>query len=352
MQLRLPAIAAILFACASTSRAAPPIELELATERGVQITAPHEWLQLLAAAGIDNVRIRGAQPGDQPRVENLGTSERPRYRVAGILTSRNQLLLPGGTFSPGDRSPLKDYFERLAADGGEALTAPRGMFGLTEKETVAVFADLAQPIDFETKRQSPRAIIDRLQTKFASIVAVDTAADRALREAEPAIDEIRGLAAGTGLAMMLRNRGLALRPEKSRGRPVVYRVELAAANSLDSSTLGKMADQQMTQWPIGWELQKSPGQTAPSLFEFLNAEIDGYTLEETLAAIGPRLKIPLYLDHVALAAHQIEPAKIQVRLARTRTFYKRVIDRALAQARLGSQVRIDEAGTPFLWITR
>ena len=30
---------------------------------------------------------------------------------------------------------------------------------------------------------------------------------------------------------------------------------------------------------------------------------------------------------------------------------ERVIDRVLAQARLGSQLRVDEAGTPFLWIT-
>jgi hypothetical protein len=41
-----------------------------------------------------------------------------------------------------------------------------------------------------------------------------------------------------------------------------------------------------------------------------------------------------------------------VTLPRTKTYYKRVLDRVLAQARLGAQVRIDEAGTPFLWITR
>jgi hypothetical protein len=108
----------------------------------------------------------------------------------------------------------------------------------------------------------------------------------------------------------------------------------------------------MTHWPIGWELQQTPGQTAPSLFEFLNAEVDGYTLEETLAAIGPRLRIPIYLDRAALAAHRIDLAQIQVRLPRTRIFYKRLIDRVLAQARMGSELRIDEAGKPFLWVTR
>jgi len=41
-----------------------------------------------------------------------------------------------------------------------------------------------------------------------------------------------------------------------------------------------------------------------------------------------------------------------VKLARTKTSYKRVIDRILSQARLASEVRVDEAGVPFLWISR
>jgi hypothetical protein len=352
MRSQLVANLVFVFAFALTSRAAAPVELELATERGVQVTAPHEWLQLLTQVGIDNVRVRGARPGDRPAVQNIGTSERPRYHVTGILTLRNELLLAGGTFSRGDRSRLKDYFERLAADGADSLTAPRGMFGLTEKEIEAVFADLAQPIDFETEGQLPRAVIDRLQTAFASKVVVDAEADPALRDATPCADELQGLSAGTGLAIMLRSDGLVLRPDKPRGQAVVYRIALLENNVLTRSTLGKTTDHELRQWPIGWEPQKPPGAAAPSLLEFLNAEIDGYTLEETLAAISPRLKIPLYLDHAALAAHHIDPAKIQIRLPRTRTFYKRLLDRVLAQARLGSEVRVDEAGTPFLWITR
>jgi hypothetical protein len=352
MNMRFLVITVVMFVIVGRACAAAPIELELATERGVQITAPHEWLQLLTAIGIDNVRIRGAEPGDEPRVENRGTNERPHYQVAGILTSRNELRLPGGTFSHTDRSRLKDYFAQLAADGGESLTAQRGLFGLTEKDIEAVFADLAQPVDFETKGQQPRAVIDRLQSSFALKVTVNADAERALNGAAPVVDEMQGLTAGTGLAMMLRNYGLVLRPHQSRGRPVVYRVALAAADSAPSSTLGKTADHAMLHWPIGWELQQSPGQTAPPLFEYLNAEIDGYTLEETLAAIGTRLKLSIYLDRAALAAHRIDLAKIQVRVPRSRTYYKRVIDRVLSQARLGSQLRVDEAGSPFLWITR
>jgi hypothetical protein len=351
MKLRL--LVTFLFVLASNcaAHAAAPIELELATERGVQITAPREWLQLLTTIGIDNVRIRGARAGDEPSVKNRGSSERPRYFVVGILTSRHQLQLPGGTFSRNDKAKLKDYFEGLTADGAEAVTAPRGRFGLTEKEMAAVLADLAQPIEFQTKELAVREVMEQLQAKFKARIALDVASDRALQDSAPCRDELKGLTSGTGLAILLRGSGLALRPEKLRGERVAYRIEPIASDAMDEETLGNVKGADSKRWPIGWEPQQTPGELAPSLFEFRNAEISGFTLEETLAAIGPRVKIPIYIDHAALATHKIEPARIQVRLARTRTIYKRVIDRVLAQAKLGSQVRIDEAGTPFLWIT-
>ena len=154
--------------------------------------------------------------------------------------------------------------------------------------------------------------------------------------------------------MMLRNHGLVFRPEKLRGEAVVYRVGVAEADAIGQSTLGKTSapDSNPKSWPIGWEPEKAPGATAPSLMESLNAEIDGYSLEEALAAIGPRLKVPMYLDHAALAAHNIVPAKVPIKLAGARMSYKRLLDRVLAQARLGSSLRVDESGKPFLWVTR
>jgi hypothetical protein len=157
---------------------------------------------------------------------------------------------------------------------------------------------------------------------------------------------------GTGLAIVLRNYGLVMRPEKPRGQPVVCRVVMADGDAIGQSTPGKTDSPDATYWPIGWEPENAPGAVAPSLMESLNAEIDGYSLDEALAAIGPRLKVPIYLDHAALAAHRIEPAKIQVKVARARMFYKRLLDRMLAHARLRSSVRVDEKGAPFLWVTR
>jgi hypothetical protein len=358
MTARLIAISMLVFAGTATMFAAPPVELELATERGVQITAPQQWLQLLAGVGIQNVRIRpagragGAQRSEEPRVTQAGTTERPSFRMLGIITTRDQLRLPGGTFNRSDRAKLKDYFDRLGADGAESLTLPRGMFGLTEPEIKTVFAELAQPINFETARQLPRAVIEQLQAKLSLKIDLNDAATTSLNASRPLRDEMKGLATGTALAMLLHNHGLALRPEKPRGQAVVLRVIEEDRNNPRRAAAGKTSDSELKHWPVGWEPHETPGRTAPALFEIRNAEIDGYTLEETLDAIAPRITISYYYDRAALIGNDIDPTKVQVRVPRTRTSYKRVIDRALSHARLHSQVRVDEAGQPFLWISR
>jgi hypothetical protein len=274
--------------------------------------------------------------------------------VVGILTSHDQLRLPGGTFTRGERAKLKDFFERLSADGAQSLTAPRGQFGLTEAELTAVFTDLSKPIDFETKGLPPRAALNRLQTKLSLKLEIDPTAEPPLRDAKPIEDEVKGLSAGTGLAMLMRNYGLVVRPVKERGQAVTYRIANADAETLAQSTLGNATspDPKQKNWPIGWDPDKPPGEIAPSLRESLNAEIDGYSLAEALAAIGPRLKMPLFLDHAALAAHKIDPARTQLKLARARMTYKRLLDRVLVQAHLGDSLRADENGTLFLWVTR
>ena len=113
-----------------------------------------------------------------------------------------------------------------------------------------------------------------------------------------------------------------------------------------------MTGPDMPYWPVGWEPEKAPGAIAPGLFDQLNAEIDGYTLDETLSAIGPRLSVPYFLDRTALAAKGVDPATVKIKIARTKTSYKLLLDRVLSQARLGSELRVDEVGTVFLWISR
>ena len=52
-----------------------------------------------------------------------------------------------------------------------------------------------------------------------------------------------------------------------------------------------------------------------------------------------------------MPAAQIDPTTAAVSLPETTTYYDRILDRLLFQAKLKYQLRTDEAGKPFLWIT-
>jgi hypothetical protein len=56
-------------------------------------------------------------------------------------------------------------------------------------------------------------------------------------------------------------------------------------------------------------------------------------------------------DRKALAQQKIDPGKTKVSFPNRRTFYASALQRMLFQARLKFQVRYDDAGSPFLWIT-
>jgi hypothetical protein len=339
-----------LFASALLAAAvwAAPVELEVATERGLQVTAPHEWLQLLTSAGVAHVRIRSASRGEQPSLKNRGTDERPQYHVVGILTARQQLLLPGGTFGRSDGAKLKDYFDRLASDGGEGVVAPRGRFDLTEAQFRALHNDLSRPVGLATSELTLKQLIEKLSDRFQHEIRIDRSVSTAMAQPDALGEELQNLTVGTGLALALRKYHLGLQPHKPRGAGVVLRVVPLGPEEFEE----RLESLPSKVWPVGWEAEARPRELAPKLFEYVNARIAGYSLREALGLLESRIAVPIFLDQSALHRHQIDADQLQIEFPLERTYYKRVLDRILFQARLHAELRVDEAGTVFYWVTR
>lgn len=341
---------AVLAACLSAptwgpAACAATVTVELISERGVQGTAAHEWLQLVADAGATGVRFRTAGPGDAPQIENLGDPQAPIWKLTGLINSKDELVVPRGKFTRYDRGKLRDYLADLAADGDQAIVAPRGRFGLTEPQFNAVYEDLAQPLGFSTKGRRLDEVLEEAAQGLRLELAIGPTSAGVLREAPPVREELRGLTRGTALAIALRGARLGLSPEKLRGAEVRHAVlplpqEMLGAEGADF-------------WPIGWPIEESPRAAAPILFEFLNVQVDGIPLAKAMGAIEPRLKdLHVCWDHATLSAAGIDPAQIPVQVPRTRTYYKRLIDKILFQARLKETLRVDERGAVLMWITR
>jgi len=317
--------------------AEPRVEMELAFDRGLPLTAPQKWSRVLANAGVSRVKLRAARGGETATIDTLGTGSNVSYHVFGILIDGNQLVVPGGRFRLGDQQKIEQWLERLRQDGPELLTAAeRPPFGLTVVLLKRVRDDLQQPVTSSTKGQDPHAVMQRVERKLSIPLQVDREAIAALRTAGPIVEELQGLSSGTVLAAVLRPLGLALVPQR-QGQKVRYVVRRATAEE--------------DIWPIGWPPKEKRQALAPQLFDILPVKIDDFPLTETLAAIGQRIEIPMLLDHNTLARHAIDTKSLRVSYPGKKSSYSLVLRSILAQVGLRGELRLDDAGSLFFWIT-
>lgn len=313
------------------------VELELLTEPGLPVNAAQRWLGTLKDVSFSSIRIRAANGGDQVNVRQRGGAGSRSYQVVGLLTERNTLRLPGGEFRMGDTSGLRDWLAKLQEGGETRLEESPGVFGLTPAELVSVHEALSGPITFGTRGQPPFPVLKRIASGLSLPFSADAEARQAMSGDEPVGDELQGLTAGTAMVAVLRPLGLVMAPKKQPDGTI----------KLQIADVRRMAES----WPVGWPPEKPPREAAPQLFTFLNVEIENTPLSTALDAIRTRIDLPLLLDHNSLARHRIDPATVNVSLPAGRTYYQGAVDRLLNQAGLKSDLRVDEAGKPFLWIS-
>jgi hypothetical protein len=53
-----------------------------------------------------------------------------------------------------------------------------------------------------------------------------------------------------------------------------------------------------------------------------------------------------------IEARKIDLASVRVKFPKSKTYVRRVVDYVLSQGRLTGELRVDEAGMPFYWVTK
>jgi hypothetical protein len=316
--------------------AAGHVKLELFTDQRAPITSQQQWLRRLAEVGVTDLRIHTGGPGDKVGVENLGTEADPLYRVTGMITSDSDLVLPGGRFRPSDAAQVARWLNNLARKGIERNKEPRSPFGLTRQQFEKAVGDLSQAVGFSTRGLSRRQAVGKLSERLG--VPLRLPRGRVEGDSEDRVsEELSGVTCGTALACLLRPWGLGFAPRADdRGE-----LEYAAA------PIKRGAET----WPIGWPVKKPLPKVVPAMYKSFSANIQNVSLATVLDALAKRLKIPFLLDHNALARRAIDPDAIKVNVPRSRTTCNRLLRRVLFHAGLKSEVRVDEADEPLVWIT-
>jgi hypothetical protein len=338
---RRPTLGAALLAVVSTSyslAAEIPATVEVAVQPEAPLGAMQRWAAILSEAGLTRVRIRGSHAGDQPSIEPSGEGAAREYLILALVDRREELVLPDARFAPGDREGIRRYFAELAHREQEKRIE-RGPFGLTRPQFTALVDDLSPPLDSTTVDASPSDVLRSLSSQLKTAIEVEPGARKLLTLAKPLAQELKGLSRGTALAAALRTAGLALLPElASDGETMLLRVAATAESPLT--------------WPVGWNPERSPRVEAPAMYRVTTVEIEGYSLAAALRALRGPMAVPLVLDQWKLDQRGIDPATIKVKLPRGKTYIRRAVDSILSQGRLAGELRLDDGGRPFYWITQ
>lgn len=336
---RLLSILAIALGCLlafslEKATAAGRVQLELAGDsRQGAAMGFQQWVQTLGQAGIRNVRLRTANDTDRPSIDVRGTEANPIYVVVGIISSRDEIVVPGGRFRRSEVKQLAAWLDDLEKNGPADRREPLAAFGLKQKDFDAVREDLSRRVGFSTQGMERSAAVQQIAKQLSLPVKIDGS----LADPEDKVEEeLSELSCGTALACVLRPAGYAMVPRATE-RGLVYTVAKA---QLDREV-----------WPIGWPPEKPQADVLPGLFETRNVNIERVSAADVLLAVGKRVKAPVLMDHNAMARHGVDPKKGAVSHPSKRTSYGQALRRILFQAGLQYEIRVDEAGNPLLWIT-
>jgi hypothetical protein len=311
------------------------VDFEIIADANGGLDDNQRWLEALSEVGADNVRI--VQGSTLPGVEQIASASGTTYKVTGVLTN-NKLILPKGRFGIRDTAKIKEYVESLRADGADVALAEKFAFGLTAEQLVELNTDLSRPLTETSVNKTPAQILQLVQNSIATPFVIDPAAAIALRDDYTLVDELNGLSHGTVLAASLRPLGLVLAPVREQGKTTEIRI----VPSLSVTEF----------WPVGWPPEKRIDFAVPKLYEKIPVNIQNFSLTKTLPAIQKMMKIPFLYDYNSIAMGGIDMEKIRVSVQSDQMSFQIILSRIFSQSRgLKYEVRTDEAGTPFIWIS-
>ena len=339
-------------AAAPESKPKGRVNLVIAGQAGAAVSSYHEWARELGKAGVRNVRIRAARSSDKIAIQTRGSGQYPTYDVTGMIESGGDLVLPGARFSMGDARRVAQWVDDLAQEGPPQSREPKGPFGLTKSQFEKVTDDLGRVVDFSTVGLARAAVVEKITDSLKIPLKIETGLKASLAR-DKLKDELAGFSSGTALALVLRPLGLGLVPGETDDRRLAYVVLPLPANATGGTTIGANAKTKTKAngWPVGWPPTGPRNKVLPGLFEFHTVGIQNVSLGEVLKAVGKKLDAPLLVDRAALARRGIGPEKINVSLPQRRTTYGLVLNRVLSKAKLKYELRVDEAGRAFLWVT-
>ena len=313
------------------------VRVELLTDRKGAPLAAQRWARAFEQFKV-SLRIRRGIGGERTAVREKISGRNRQVTVIGKLDRSGRILVPGKSFSPGNPTALGTWLKELGTFGAKGNPSGQPAFGLSEGQFNSLFETLAQPVRTD--------LTGKPLTEAIAALGIPATLGLDLSRlgpdvTVPARTNGKGLSRGSTLAALLAIRGLAFRPR----RTPVGKVELQILKPSIGTKTGT------TTWPVGWPPRLSRLKTARPLFQIVPVELEEAAFLDVVDAITEKTKIPMLIDHHALAGRKIDPAKLTVTVPPKKTSWFQLQKTATNPHHLTRDLRIDEAGKPFVLVT-
>ncbi|MCA9212977.1 MAG: hypothetical protein KDB27_07930 [Planctomycetales bacterium] len=304
------------------------VKIEVLTSSNASFESAHEWLAVLKRFDFDQVRMRSMKPSDNaPSIRGNDTTGNT-VTVRALITPDNKLAVPGAKFSRSNTTELSKWLTNLRQpsrkDSAKESKAD-------DDQLMQIRQKMAQKLSIPSKGEKMLVFLSGTRD-WDVPVSVNQAAY--IQQSDEILDDLSPLSRGTALAIAARQFHAAVSPDAGNGTLVI-----TAAGKSDR------------EWPIGWKPERPLPLLVPKMMDKLTIEVKDRPLSEVLNAIQAKVKIPFFVDHSSLARQRIDLDGTRVNIKPTRVGYSRILSSVLTRNLLSGEVRVDEAGTPFYWIT-
>ena len=311
-------------ACAATI-----VELNVIPSSRAPLGAAQNWVRALSnlkSVRVLSTNVRSAKP--------KMTRSRDMVRVTAVIGSDNELLLPGRSFTLRQLPVIQDWIELQRS--GKSIIEAKDRFGLSTAQLQKVHDSLKAIIRSSTKEKDASGVIHSIAAKIDYPIRFSHGARISLTDTRVR-SELEGFTSGTALAMVLRSKELVFVPKVSPGGTINLMVVQE----------GDVAEA----WPVGWESKQKKQELVPKVFDRLEIEITNTPITQVLSAVEARIETPVFYDDGLFEVMKLDPDNTIVSIPAGRTSYFRLIRQAVFKAKLKSELRVDERGKPFFWVT-
>jgi len=317
------------------------VELTLLSDSRSSVLDHQQWMQAMSEVGANRVKVQTAvRP--RPEVTESESGGLVIVQVKAVIAN-SRIKFPGKSFARSDTSGVRAFLSKLRDDGMKTTLGKKKAFGLTSEQLVDVHRQLMASIDSQTKGANTASIVTELLDAVAMSHLISQPAQARLKGQDKVAGELNGVSVGTALSILLRQHGLVFHPQAKQGAGVALRV-VRKEDAKES-------------WPPGWPVDKAPVNAFPKMFQRIPLQVNETPLASVLTAIERRLKLPFLVDPSTgkdKDGNMVDLAQTLVSYNKPKTSYALALSKLLLQAkpRLRHELRKDETGKLFLWITR